>query len=44
MVLNQIHSLKMKSFESDRLQPEYADVPDNGGHMVTDAQIIPSTI
>jgi hypothetical protein len=28
---NQIQlSLKMKLFEGDRLEPEYADVPDNG--------------
>jgi hypothetical protein len=32
-------------FESDRLQPEYADVPGQWGHMAPmEAQIIPSTI
>jgi hypothetical protein len=32
MVPNQIQlSLKMKFFESDRLQPEYADVPGQWG-------------
>jgi hypothetical protein len=47
MVPNQIQlSLKMKLFESDRLQPEYADVPGQWGTygLQMEAQIIPSTI
>jgi hypothetical protein len=33
MVLNQIQLFENEvAFESDRLQPEYADVPDNGGY------------
>jgi hypothetical protein len=44
MVLNQIQLFENEVvFESDRLQPEYADVPDNGAPMA-EAQIIPSTI